>query len=311
MAYKKNYKRQTASKTLSEAQVKRMIKAAAPKPRRRRVMKGSGSYSFQKEGRNIGGSIGGGLGHVVDRWFGKGDYQVSSNTLIKPSSVPIMHSADSSVRICHKEFINDITATPAFSSQSYSINPALASSFPYLSGIAQNFESYRIHGMVYTFKSTSADALNSTNTALGSMLLATDYNVLDNAFTTKAGFLATTFSNSGKPAQDIMHPIECASHVSSGPEQRYTRYGAAPAGSDLRLYDWGNFQIASVGQQATSVVGELWVSYDIELINPQLIIPRGLNLINNISQIDVSTVSATNPLSAVDFAIVKINGNIA
>ena len=288
MAYKKNYKKQPAKKTLSEAQVKKLIKAnSAPKPRPKR------NY-YQNMGARIGKSLGSGAGYMLGKWLGSGDYTVKANTLIKPSSVPIMHSNDSSVRICHKEFISDITATNLFSSDAYSINPGLSHSFPYLSGIAQNFESYRIHGMVYTFKSTSADALNSTNTALGSMLLATDYNALDSNFTTKAGFLATTFSNSGKPASDILHPIECSAHVSSGPAQRYIRSAAQAPGSDLRLYDWGNFQIASVGQQATSVVGELWCSYDVELINPQLTIPRGLNIVNNISNINVATVNNTN-----------------
>lgn len=249
------------------------------------------TYTYSKVGADAGRMIGRSAGKLLDVWLGSGDYTVKHNTLIKPSAVPIIHSADSSIRITHKEFITDITATPAFSNQSFSINPGLSASYPYLSGIAQNFESYRIHGMVYTFKSTSADALNSTNTALGSILMATDYNVLDKQFTTKAGFLATTFSNSGKPASDILHPIECSPHMSSGPEQRYIR--SSNQAGDLRLYDFGNFQIASIGNQATSVVGELWCSYDVELLNPQLTIPRGLNIVNNITNIDVSTVSNT------------------
>jgi len=255
--------------------------ARAYAPRKPRVMTGSGRYYYDKTKdpytmANIGAQMGGNVGAYASKWFGSGDYTVQENTLIKPSSVPIMHSADSSVRIRHKEFIQDITATNAFSLESFSINPGLSASFPYLSGLAQNFESYRIHGMVWTFKSTSADALNSTNTALGSLFLATDYNALDASFTTKAGMLATTFSNSGKPACDILHPIECAPNSSSS-LQRYIRTGAVSSG-DLRLYDWGNFQIGSQGQQASSVVGELWCSYDVELINPQLTVPRGLTI---------------------------------
>jgi hypothetical protein len=39
--------------------------------------------------------------------------------------------------------------------------------FPWLSNIAQNFESYKLRGLVFEFKSMSGDALTSTNTALG------------------------------------------------------------------------------------------------------------------------------------------------
>jgi hypothetical protein len=295
-AYKKNYARQPAKKTLTEAQVKRMIsQATAPKKRvYRKKYTRKPSY-----GSMIGGSIGSTLGGMVSKWMGAGDYSVKQNVLIKPSSVPIMHSADSSVRITHKEFITDITATTDFSNQSFPINPGLSSTFPYLSGIAQNFEQYRILGMVFTFKSTSADSLNSTNTALGSMLLATDYNALDSPYVTKAGFLASTFSNSGKPASDILHPIECDTSISSGPAQRYIRAGTNTDGiGDLRLYDWGNFQIGSVGQQASSVVGELWVSYAVELINPQLTIPRGLNLFNSFDQPTPAGVNNAKPFGS-------------
>lgn len=49
----------------------------------------------------------------------------------------------------------------------YSVNPGQQVSYPWLSTIAANFESYRIIGQLYEFKTMSADALNSTNTALG------------------------------------------------------------------------------------------------------------------------------------------------
>ena len=50
-----------------------------------------------------------------------------------------------------------------------------------------------------------------------------------------------------------------------------------PSGSDRRLYDFGNFQIATIGLQGTSVnVGELWVTYEIELFKPKVITEDGL-----------------------------------
>jgi len=268
--------------------------------------KGRGNYTkksyqtpYQKWKEYSGGqsaisAVGEQLGGMASTWLGMGNYTVSENTLISPSSVPYMHSTNSNIRIRHKEFIRDVSASNAFSLETLSVNPGLSSTFPYLSGIARNFESYRIHGMVFYFKSNSADALNSTNTALGTIIMASDYNVLDQSFQNKMGMEATTFSNSTRPSQDMFHPIECAPNQSSS-LQRYIRGGAVTSG-DLRLYDWCNTQIASQGVQANSVVGELHVSYDIELINPQLTVPRGLNIPCEMIAVTASTVTNLVPL---------------
>ena len=61
-----------------------------------------------------------------------------------------------------------------FKIDSYLINAANPKTFPWLSQIAANYEQYDIEGMVF-----SADALNSTKTALGTVMMATQYDVLD------------------------------------------------------------------------------------------------------------------------------------
>jgi len=255
---------------------KQAKKATSYKPK---TYKGKGRYtSTRSQFISAGSSIGALGGAMLSKLLGQGEYQVHKNSILKPSSVPYMHSSDNSIQIRHKEFITNIEATAPFSLQSFSVNPGLSRTFPFLSSLAQNYEQYEIRGMVFYFKSTSADALNSTNTALGSIILASDYNSLDASFTTKQGMEATTFSTSGKPSIDQIHPIECDSRQSSGPSLRYIRSGSVPAGADVRLYDWCNTQIASSGVQANSLCGELHVAYDVVLRNPQLTIPRGLNL---------------------------------
>lgn len=72
-------------------------------------------------------------------------------------------------RISHREYVGDVVSGPSnsFTYKTYSLNPGNSSLFPWLSVISENFESYKFHGLVFEFKSMSADALNSTNTALG------------------------------------------------------------------------------------------------------------------------------------------------
>lgn len=211
--------------------------------------------------------------------LGMGSYSVKKNTLMA-GGVPFMHSHDSSIELKHKEFICDISSSVAFTiQQALSINPGNEVVFPYLSQIAVNFERYELLGCVFYFRSTSADALNSTNTALGTLIMATDYDVLDATYLSKQEMEAAMFACSGKPSSDQMHPIECA------PSQRFNSQlfirnnnAPLPSGADQKTYDWGNFQLATSGSQAVAVIGELWVSYHVRLHSPQLTVPRGLNL---------------------------------
>lgn len=216
-------------------------------------------------GGTVGSLVGRGLGGVVARIFGKGDYKVMENSLLRASSVPVFGS--NSIRIRHKEFLGDFTGSTEFSLRSVSINPGLKESFPWLASIASNFEQYRVNGMVFQFVSTSSNALNSTNTALGKVIMATEYNALDRPFGSVQEMLITLFSNYGKPAESLTHAIECAD--SQRPTSLlYVRTGPAPAGSDLRLYDMANFQLASEGMQTPSNIGGLWVTYDVTLVKP-------------------------------------------
>lgn len=208
--------------------------------------------------------------------YGKGGYRVKKNTISNKSQVPYMHSMKDGFRIRHREYIGDVNSSTAFSNSSYSVNPGLNGTFPWLSAIAQNFEEYSIEGMVVEFKSTSADALNSTNTALGTIILCAEYNVLQPAYVNKQQMENSLFCMSAKPSECIIMPIEC--DKSQNPfKVQYIRNGDVTTG-DLRMYDLCNFQIASVGSQQASVVGELWLSYDIILRKPQLSSGLGLAL---------------------------------
>ncbi len=224
--------------------------------------------AFGPGGSALGGAIGGLGGGLLAKVLGRGDYDVKFNTLVKASPVPEFPNANC-IRFKHREFIGDVSGSVGFVNTSYSINPGLGTTYPLLYSIASCFQQYSIYGQLFEFVSTSADALNSTNTALGTVIMATDYDALDGGFANKQTMMATLFSNAGKPSESMLHAIECA--PSSTPVSLlYTRTGPVPAGGDQRLYDLGNFQIATQGMQAAAVIGELWVTYDIVLCKPIL-----------------------------------------
>ena len=125
-------------------------------------------------------------------------------------------------RIVHKEYIGDLYCGPngEFKLQSFKVNPGTSTIFPWLSGLAQNYQQYRINGMIFYYKSCSANALNSTNTNLGQVLISTNYNVLSRNFDEPSEMLNAEFSTSGKPSDDMVHMIECAPRET--PPRNYT-----------------------------------------------------------------------------------------
>jgi len=205
--------------------------------------------------------------------------------------------------------------------------------FPWCSTLAESYEQYRIRGMVFEYRPMSGDALNSTNTALGKVMMVTQYNVNQPIFVTNAQIENYEFGMSCKPSEAMIHPIECkrvetptsildtricANHATNDNATVIGQWppllpGSGPnAAGDLRLSDWGNYTIATYGnQQASCQIGELWVSYDIEFMKPKLsqgidvadhyvLLPSSLNVANQSSpfgQINVAGAAAGAPFT--------------
>lgn len=193
--------------------------------------------------------------------------------------IPVIRNSSTGVIIRHKEYLGDILPSTPFASTNFFINPGLSATFPWLAPIANNFEQYEWRGLVFEFRSMSGDALTSTNTALGTVIMATDYNVLAAPFTNKSAMENNEYSTSCKPSSGMIHPIECA-RGQTPVTRLYTRNSEPPANSDQRLYDIGRFQIATQGMQSDGigVIGELWASYEIKFLKPQVSTNNQFNL---------------------------------
>lgn len=223
-------------------------------------------------GARVGGSVGEFLGGLANNYFntvtGMGDYTVSANSLIAGVGPPSFGQLGRGHRIRHREYIQDISGTTAFQNISFPINPGMAATFPWLSQIAANYEEYRMLGLIFEFRSTSAVALNSTNTALGVVVMGTDYNADHAPVTSKQELENFEYTSSAPPSQTFMHPIECDPRFN--PLGIYYVRGNDTSAVDLRFSDLGLLQLVTSGMQAAAVIGELWVTYDVELFKPIL-----------------------------------------
>lgn len=207
------------------------------------------------------------------RIFGAGKYKIKSNTLLSHNIAQF--SDNGSITFSHREYVTDIVSSVNFNNQGYLINPGNALLFPWLSKIANNFEEFEFLGLIFEFKSMSASAVGSTNTGLGTLIMATDYDVVDANYATKQEMEIADFSTSDAPCYHQYHPVECDPRQNVM-KKMFVQNATTLAGypDDPRFSVLGNFQIATQGVQSPSTVGELWVSYHVRLSKPQL--ARGL-----------------------------------
>lgn len=212
-------------------------------------------------------ALGSWVGGAVDRFVGTGDYKIERNTVLKPTTVPAMHSSSTTSIVRHREYICDIKSWtgPALITE-YPVNPGIATSFPWLHTIANGFEMYRFLGCVFEYKSLSGDVTVESNQ--GFVAAAINYNPTGNKFSTKLAIENATGGQSNKPSQSFYIPMECKPQLNPLGEY-FVRDAATTVAQNLNFYDVGTLTIGVGGNPTADVVlGELWCTYEIEFSKP-------------------------------------------
>lgn len=266
---------------------KRKYAKTKPKraPSKQMVVRGKGAYTRESAdslGKQWGGTAGAYLGELAGSALGSilglGAYEVRKNAILQDPPPIINIDKRGGTCIRHREFLGDVITGTAgsFKIQAFPLNPGQETTFPWLAQVAANYEEYALEGCIFEFRSMSADALNSTNTALGTVIMATNYNPGNPNFTNKAEMENYEYGCSAKPSESIMHPIECDPKQTVNP-LLFVRPGTVPTGQSIQLFDWGNFQIATSGFQGSNVnIGELWITYQVTLLKPKMYASLGM-----------------------------------
>jgi len=184
--------------------------------------------------------------------------------------------SNGNVIIVNREYIRDIGGSDTFENSTFSVNPGVATTFPWLSQVADSYEEYRIRGMVFQFKSTSTPyTVNQKSPSIGMVIMSAQYNVNNPRFTNKRDMENYIGAQSASVLQDQLFAIR----PDTDPLKiLYIRQGIPTENNyDLRMYDMCRFELATIGVNVntddilvSNLVGELWVSYEIELIKPRL-----------------------------------------
>lgn len=246
-----------------------------------RKVAGIGAQALFPEAGPIAGALGEGaadalLKPIIGDFEGYGDYKLSSGQLesntvmgiVSPEAaqVPTMHRDKGATRITHREYIGDMSMTTAFSLKSFTISPASADTFPWLSTIAPSFQEYQIMGCVFEFKSLSANAVSGTNAGMGSITAAVNYDVYSTPPQSKTQIANALFAVSCKPSEDMMCPLECepAENVS-----KVLHIDQGQPGLERHFYDFARLDVVTQGSSGDYPGAcEIWATYDIMLIKP-------------------------------------------
>jgi hypothetical protein len=166
-----------------------------------------------------------------------------------------------SVIIKHTELAFSLGGSINYTNFGVSINPGLSGVFPWLYSIATVFEQYSVLSMSFIY------ATAAPTSATGTVTLSFDYDAYDSLPSTKtqqmsqADAVTTTVWNGCALVLDQRRL--------SNRGLLYVRQGII-AGTDLKTYDLGNFQIGTVGQAANGTyLGDVYVEYVIKLCTPQ------------------------------------------
>lgn len=175
------------------------------------------------------------------------------------------------------ECLGNVSTANAFSNGDYIINPSNTRTFPRLSKIAANFEMYDFSKLVFRFVSSSATAVASTNTALGTIMMNTNYDVVDPKFPSQIQMEDYGGIAEAVPSRNLSHTVNVRGMKgglrADSDSSRLLRYNLSgtgvsptyPANTSAHDYDLGRFQVASAGAQVSSVAGRLYVDYSLNL----------------------------------------------
>lgn len=167
-------------------------------------------------------------------------------------------------RVKHREFIGDIATDAGFTQSKLEINAGLPTCFPWLSGIAKNFEQYRFHKLKFVY----APVVPATYS--GNTYIMPDYDTNDGPPTDVSDVLNTADAVSGPVWCEYVCEIDVkAAGMGLDRMRRKVRDGEVTG--DMTSYDYGNLYSGSLGTAVTApIAGRLFVEYDVELFKPQM-----------------------------------------
>jgi hypothetical protein len=245
---------------------------------------------------------------------GHGDYTV--NRTLGSGSIGTPSFGTTRITVKRRELLGSIISSPtpgAFQLQKFVVNPGIYETFPWLSGMANNFETWRPSGVIFEFLTLSGTAVGSTNTALGQVIMAPQYNAYALDPTTKVQLEGYPDAVSTCVDASALCGIECAKSNRQSDALLVRNANVVPQAASMSaaLFDLCDFYIATNGCQGSSItLGELWVTYEIELWNPIVSIANA-GLFSGLSYQAIGVISANALFASGEITTFDPSGHLA
>jgi hypothetical protein len=188
--------------------------------------------------------------------------------------------------ICHKELVNIVSGTAAFTATQISLQPALGSTYQWLSTQCNGWEKYRYRKVTATYYTRTG-----TNVP-GTVMLVPDYDAADPPPTSELQASSFHGSKDDAPWKTITLEFDMARS-----QELFLRAGPLAPNLDIKTYDFANMFICTTDGAAANW-GKVYIEYEIELINPQTVsVGYGLggSVIGN-TGVSITSLFGTAPL---------------
>jgi len=173
--------------------------------------------------------------------------------------------SDGDILVTHREYFADVVAASGapnpFNNTTYNINPGQSVMFPWLSKVAQNYESYQFQKLKFDYETDAPSSLG------GTVVLAVDYDSSDAPATSKQQ--AQAYRSFVKSAPWKECTFQAIKEDLQKLKSHFVRPGAQPTGTDIKLYDIGVLNVITQSVSTSNALcGELYVDYTVKLMTP-------------------------------------------
>lgn len=201
--------------------------------------------------------------NVSSKKGGRRSAKANSSTAVtlvgNPISSPrttITRSTGGRLRLANRELLTSVQGSAVWTiNHSWLVNPGRAV-FPWLSQWASSFDAYRVHKLSVEYVPVCAA------TTAANVQLAFDYHVQDPAPSTEQALSMTWCRTSGPCYVSNRLNVDCSRF-------NFSKYFTKPEGTVADVTaDLGWLYCAVTGSDAVAL-GQLWINYDVELMEPQ------------------------------------------
>lgn len=194
--------------------------------------------------------------------------RMNNRTGMRRNNAPVVrgfrtvNQTKNSIRIRRTEPMMDLEGTALFRYHHWHINPGRSKRFPWLSKVANNYETYKYNSLKFMY------IPSCPTSTTGRIDMAIDYDAQDdNSSLSTIQILQFAGATSG-PLWDRL-TVQANMSSMNTKSKFFTRDLSVPTGMDTKTYDCCQLVVSTIGGP-DSITGMLWVEYDVTLYTPQV-----------------------------------------